>query len=145
MLHPVRLPAPSALDKLVRTELACAAAYEKALAHVRDGSARFVLRQNRRSHATRASMLSHHVELQGGTPSESAGAWGAFTRWIEGAASLISERAVLEALRLGERNATNTYKHEIQKLGQRGAPSAVRQALREQLDCEERLDGLIAA
>lgn len=145
MIHPIRLPAPTALDKLVRTELACAATYEKALQHVHNGSVRFVLRQNRRSHATRAAMLAHHVELQGGTPSDGAGSWGMFTRLIESAASLISERAVLEALRLGERNATNTYKHEIQKLGERAAPSAVRQALREQLGCEQRLDGLIAA
>ncbi len=132
-----------ALDKLLRTELATAATYEQALEHVSDPDARAALEKNRKSHAVRVVLLSQLVEERGGEPSNRAGPWGMFTKLVESAASLISERAILETLHVGERHITSIYRSELDFMGRDTPEAAIRDGLAEQLASEARLRDLL--
>lgn len=106
----------SALDKLLRGELAAAATYEQAERHLDDPATRPLLAQIRASHSTRAVMLAQLVRKAGADPSETAGPWGAFTKLVEQTAAVIGDQALLKVLLEGEKHGTAMYEREMDAL-----------------------------
>jgi hypothetical protein len=91
-------------------------------------------------------MLAQHVRANGGIPSSSAGPWGVFTKLFEGAASLVSEQAVLDAIRAGEKQTTSTYKAMVDRAIQEDAVEThvIREGMLAQLDAERRMGQIMS-
>jgi demethoxyubiquinone hydroxylase (CLK1/Coq7/Cat5 family) len=105
------------LNVLLRGELAACESYAQAAQHIRDAHTRQALEKNRVSHAARALTLSSLIRDAGGEPVSDAGIWGHLTAAVERAASLISDRVVLEALVKGEQLGLQSYLSQVDELG----------------------------
>lgn len=110
----------TALNDLLRGELAAAESYDLALAHVdREGASpgrdalRAELGRIRDEHRETAVSLWQLVEQHGGTAAESAGVWGALARLVEGTASIFGKGAALRALRDGEERGVAIYERAL--------------------------------
>ncbi|MEO8901346.1 MAG: DUF2383 domain-containing protein [Polyangiaceae bacterium] len=111
--------AEEALDNLAalcRGELAAVETYNTALSSASLGHFRAQLMQCQRSHQNRVHLLGWRIHLLGGTPPESSGAWGVFAQAVEGAASVIGEKAAISALEEGEDHGLNEYRSRLSKL-----------------------------
>jgi hypothetical protein len=101
------------LEALCRGELAAVETYNTALSSASLGTFRSQLIQCQRSHQNRVHLLGWRIHLLGGTPPESSGAWGVFAKAVEGAATVIGERAAISALEEGEDHGLNEYRSRI--------------------------------
>ena len=104
------------LEALCRGELAAVETYNTALSSASLGTFRTQLIQCQRSHQNRVHLLGWRIHLLGGTPPESSGAWGVFAKAVEGAATVIGERAAISALEEGEDHGLNEYRSRIGEL-----------------------------
>lgn len=104
------------LNRLLRTELAAASVYEKALTHIDDPADRQVLQENRTSHATRAVMLGQLIERQGGKPVHQAGPLSWIGKLIEAGASMMGRDALMRSLREAEALSLETYLTNVKRL-----------------------------
>ncbi|MEP7051350.1 MAG: DUF2383 domain-containing protein [Pseudomonadota bacterium] len=106
----------SNLSALCRGELAAVETYNTALSSASLGHFRSQLIQCQRSHQNRVHLLGWRIHLLGGTPPESSGAWGVFAKAVEGAATVIGEKAAISALEEGEDHGLNEYRSRIAEL-----------------------------
>lgn len=106
----------SHLEALCRGELAAVESYNTALSSASLGHLRPQLTQCQRSHQNRVHLLGWRIHLLGGTPPESSGAWGAFAKAVEGAATIIGERAAVATLEEGEDHGLNEYRSRLAEL-----------------------------
>src|SRR5438270_7315017 len=56
-----------------------------------------------------AQTWREHVKERGGNPADSSGPWGAWAKFIEGAAQLFGNAAALKALKQGEEHGIKDY------------------------------------
>ena len=101
------------LEALCRGELAAVETYNTALSSASLGTFRSQLMQCQRSHQNRVHLLGWRIHLLGGTPPESSGAWGVFAKALEGAATVLGERAAIAALEEGEDHGLNEYRSRL--------------------------------
>jgi Domain of unknown function (DUF2383) len=106
----------STLEALCRGELAAVETYNTALSSASLGHFRPQLMQCQRSHQNRVHLLGWRIHLLGGTPPESSGAWGLFAQAMEGAATMIGERAAIATLEEGEDHGLNEYRSRLTDL-----------------------------
>ena len=104
------------LEALCRGELAAVETYNTALCSASLGTFRSQLIQCQRSHQNRVHLLGWRIHLLGGTPPESSGAWGFFAKALEGAATVLGERAAFAALEEGELHGLNEYQSRLPDL-----------------------------
>jgi hypothetical protein len=103
----------SNLEALCRGELAAVETYNTALSSASLGHFRPQLIQCQRSHQNRVHLLGWRIHLLGGTPPESSGAWGVFAKAVEGAATIIGEKAAIATLEEGEDHGLNEYRTRL--------------------------------
>lgn len=120
------------LNRLLRTELAAAAVYEKALTHVDDPADRKVLQENRTSHATRAVMLGQVIERQGGKPVHRAGPLSFIGKLLEAGASMLGRDALMRSLREAEALSLEAYLTNVKQLDAESAEEVSQYGLLEQ-------------
>lgn len=101
------------LNELLRGEISAVETYTQAIHGVEDERVRTQLFRLRRSHAERVSQLAARVRMLGGTPADGAGAWGALTRTVEGAATMIGDGPAVGTLERGERVGMNSYERRL--------------------------------
>lgn len=122
------------LNKLLRGELAATGTYRQALDKLRDEygrDARFQqLAQLHKGHDEAASELRSLVQQMGGTPSDDAGAWGAWSNTVMGAARIFGDKAALSALLSGERSGVDDYQDALK---QEHTPDQLRHVYRSHL------------
>jgi hypothetical protein len=106
----------SNLEALYRGELAAVESYNTALSSTSLGHFRPLLTQCQRSHQNRVHLLGWRIHLLGGTPPESSGAWGAFAKAVEGAATILGEKAAIATLEEGEDHGLNEYRSRLNEL-----------------------------
>jgi len=106
----------SNLEALCRGELAAVETYNTALSSASLGHFRQQLIQCQRSHQNRVHLLGWRIHLLGGTPPESSGAWGVFAKAVEGAATIIGEKAAIATLEEGEDHGLNEYRSRLSDL-----------------------------
>ncbi len=109
------------LNKCLRSELSAIETYQQALEKNR---ARYGqdenferLAQILNEHREAAARLRTIIEHQGGTPSTDAGAWGAWSKTVMGAAKLFGDKAALKALKAGEESGLKEYQRIAQDAG----------------------------
>ena len=102
------------LNELLRGELAATETYQQALAKVGEDPAGAELRQIHKEHREAANTLRQHVHHVGGQPDQGSGAWGAFAKTVEGAATLFGDMSALKALKEGEEHGVKSYEDAMQ-------------------------------
>jgi len=104
------------LNGFLRGEISAVETYRLALTKLSNFMARSELEDCRRSHERRVEQLREQVRELGGTPAEGSGAWGGFTRLVEGGAKLFGEKAAIAALEQGEDYGLDLYRKNVDKL-----------------------------
>jgi demethoxyubiquinone hydroxylase (CLK1/Coq7/Cat5 family) len=100
----------SKLNALLRGEISAVETYRQAMGRVKVPTARSELAECERSHETRVLKLKERVVALGGRPAEGSGAWGAFTKIIEGGAAVLGDKAAIAALEEGEDRGVTSYR-----------------------------------
>src|SRR5438270_880449 len=91
-----------AMNSLLRGELSATETYQQALQKLGKSQAAEHLWRIHHEHREAANTLRQEVHRMGGKPDQDSGAWGAWAKLVEGAASLLGEAAALKALKEGE-------------------------------------------
>jgi uncharacterized protein (TIGR02284 family) len=104
----------SALNSLLRGELAATETYQQALATVQDQPGTDDLRKIHAEHREAANQLRQYVHHFGGQPDQGSGVWGTFAKAVEGAAKLLGKTAALKALKEGEEQGVSSYESALQ-------------------------------
>lgn len=103
------LAAISALNSLLRGELAAVQTYDQALARLGDTTGAPQLRHIQAEHRDAVDSLRQHIYEHGGDPEKSSGLWGAFARTVEGVATMFGPTATFKALKEGEEHGIKLY------------------------------------
>jgi hypothetical protein len=104
------------LTALCRGEIAAVETYNQAMSSQLLSRFWPQLRRCQRSHQDRVYLLNWRIQLLGGDPPDSSGAWGFFAKVVEGTATALGERAALLALEEGEDHGLSEYNERCQKL-----------------------------
>ena len=104
------------LNSFLRGEISAVETYQQAMDTVKTPASRTQLQQCEQSHKQRVQSLKERIIAKGGTPSEGGGAWAAFAKTITGGATLIGEKAAIQALEAGEDHGLADYRKDIDKL-----------------------------
>lgn len=105
------------LNSFLRGEISAAETYRIALSKLdANSTARPDLQACLASHEQRIAMLRDAIRTCGGEPAEGSGPWGAFAKSVEGAASVLGEKAAIAALEEGEDHGVADYRRGIDDL-----------------------------
>ena len=103
------------LNSFLRGEISAVETYRQAIDRLSDDPLP-ELRENLASHQRRVEVLQREIISLGGVPESGSGAWGAFTRLIEGGAALLGRGPALAALEEGEDRGLAQYRKDTHKL-----------------------------
>jgi uncharacterized protein (TIGR02284 family) len=103
------------LNSFLRGELAAVETYRQALEKVSNPSITTALTDCLRSHQQRVEILERQITQLGGQPSVGAGAWGKFTKLVQGGANVLGSKATIAALEEGEDLRIRDYR-DLSKL-----------------------------
>lgn len=101
------------LNSLLRGEIAATETYQQALDKVTDEPGVEDLRRIHREHRETANTLRQHVHDHGGKPDQGSGAWGKFSKFVEGTAKIFGNTAALKALKEGEEHGLKSYEDAL--------------------------------
>jgi uncharacterized protein (TIGR02284 family) len=106
------------LNSLLRGEISAAETYAMAIGKVQESDrSRFAdvqtLRDMQEEHGRACQSLRERIRALGGEASDSSGAWGAFAKTVEGAATLFGDKATLKALKEGEQHGLKDYQEAL--------------------------------
>ena len=108
------------LNAYLRGELAAVETYRQAMnALDGDPELRGQLARCRQSHLERVEHLRFEIEMLGGRPSSSSGAWGNFAKLAEGSARIFGKKAALTVLEEGEDYGLRIYRERREGLAPR--------------------------
>jgi demethoxyubiquinone hydroxylase (CLK1/Coq7/Cat5 family) len=100
----------SCLNALLRGELAATETYQQAIAKMEGTKDESDLRQIHDEHREVANALRQHIHECGGQPDQGSGAWGTWSKFVEGTAKLFGTAAALKALKKGEEQGVKDYR-----------------------------------
>jgi uncharacterized protein (TIGR02284 family) len=105
------------LNSFLRGEISAVETYRLALKKLDNGSAaRNELESCMRSHEERVSSLRSMIQQLGGKPVDGSGAWGTFTKVVEGSAAAFGDKVAISALEEGEDHGLRDYRTDLSKL-----------------------------
>lgn len=101
-------------NELLRGELSAIETYDQALEKFAVEPEAKQLRMLRQEHSESVQKLSENIRNMGGEPSNDSGAWGTFTKIIQGAAKLMGENSALGSLKMGEEKGKSMYEDALE-------------------------------
>jgi uncharacterized protein (TIGR02284 family) len=116
------------MNSLLRGELSATETYQQALAKLDNGPGSAELQRIHVEHRTAANEFRQHVHQLGGKPDQGSGAWGTFAKAVEGAATMLGNKAALKALKEGEEHGIASYEEAANNPD---LPQACRDGLRQ--------------
>jgi len=136
-------PSLDALNTLLRGELSAVETYKQALDKLGEQfEARSALNVCLQSHQDRVQRLKQVVAMMGGTPSETAGPWGAFARLVEGTAKVFGSKAAIAALEEGEDHGLREYRTLVAKMDPTTRRTVIEELLPAQQETHDKLSVL---
>lgn len=105
------------LNSLLRGELAATETYQQAIAKMTKDAQMADLWRLHAEHREAANLLRQHVHECGGKPDQSSGVWGAWAKFVEGAAKVFGVTAALQALKEGENQGIRDYETALRDHG----------------------------
>ena len=107
--------AVESLNGLLRGEISAVETYTQALQRLDEPAIAPTLQQCKALHANRAEALEKKIVELGGQPSNSSGPWGAFAKFMEGAATALGDKPSIDILEEGEDHGLKAYRDELEK------------------------------
>lgn len=104
-------------DYLVKDELSAVATYRQAIERLGSDPAVDELRRIEKEHEDAAAALQQRCAELGTTPPSSSGAWGAWAKMVEGAASMFGAKPAIKALKEGEEHGISDYEQALEDPG----------------------------
>ncbi|MGH7298031.1 MAG: DUF2383 domain-containing protein [Polyangiaceae bacterium] len=104
------------LNSLLKDELSAVETYDVALRDRSSFSGKTELSQCRRSHETRAGILTEKIVALGGEPVTRAGLAGSWAKLVEQGAAAISGDMAIRALEQGEDHVLRDYRQGIPRV-----------------------------
>jgi uncharacterized protein (TIGR02284 family) len=101
------------MQSLLRGEISAVETYDMALDKVEDEPGAQELRRIQADHQEAVSVLRQRVALEGETPDDGSGAWGAFAKTVQGTANVFGNHAALKALKEGEEHGLKEYRSAL--------------------------------
>jgi demethoxyubiquinone hydroxylase (CLK1/Coq7/Cat5 family) len=103
-------------NSFLRGELSAVETYRQAIGRISDEALRSQLEACQRDHEQRVTAIRERIEKLGGTPAESSGLWGIFAKVVEGGATLLGEKAAVQALEEGEDHGLADYERDAEQV-----------------------------
>ena len=102
------------LNSLLRGEISAAETYAMAIKKLSESDASHqsdcqCLRDMQEDHGRACQAIRSRIRELGGEASDSSGAWGAWAKTVEGAASIFGDKGALKALKEGEEHGLKDY------------------------------------
>lgn len=104
------------LNSFLRGEISAVQTYRQAIGRISDERLRPQLEVCLRDHEERVTAIRERIEKLGGEPAEGSGPWGAFAKLVEGGASLLGEKAAIQALEEGEDHGLADYQRDMDQV-----------------------------
>ncbi len=104
------------LNSFLRGELSAVETYQQCIEKVENENVRSQLLGLQESHRTRVVLLKERVVALGGSPEESAGAWGGLAKLAEGGAKMFGAAAAVSVLEEGEDHGLSDYRNDLENL-----------------------------
>lgn len=104
------------LNAFLRDELAAVETYQQCLEKIDKPEIANGLTDLQNSHQKRVSLLRKRILELGGTPENESGAWGSFSKLVQGGAKMFGEKAAVSALEQGEDRGEKNYQERVDKL-----------------------------
>jgi hypothetical protein len=106
------------LNSLLRGEISAVETYRMALDKVADSDQVAmdkvnILREIQSEHTEALNLLRERITAQGGEPSTSSGAWGAWAQTVQGTMNLFGDNAALKSLKEGEEHGLKDYEEAL--------------------------------
>lgn len=117
-VHPADARTVTALNTLLKGEIAATETYAHAIARIDDRS-QVPLQDNRECHVRRVQSLRERILASGGNPVEGSGMWGTFASLMERSAALLGRDAAIAALEEGEDLGLRDYREALPQLDDR--------------------------
>ncbi len=105
-----------ALNDILRAEISAVETYKQALEKIEDLGHRETLQDVERTHEEHVDALRARIQMLGGAPATSGGAWGAYAKLVQGGAKLFGDRAAIAALEEGEDHGLACYRDHLLEL-----------------------------
>ena len=104
------------LNSLLRGELAAIETYEQALRKLNGPGTELAdqLVHFAAEHSRNADALKARVEALGGASTASSGAWGAWSKIVQGSANVFGDGTAIKALKEGEEHGLKDYQDALQ-------------------------------
>lgn len=103
------------LNGLLRGEISAVETYTQAIKRLDAPGLVPGLQECQSAHQERVMKLRDKIASLGGQPSESSGAWGAFAKFMEGAATVAGDKPSISLLEEGEDHGLKAYHDECEK------------------------------
>jgi demethoxyubiquinone hydroxylase (CLK1/Coq7/Cat5 family) len=101
------------LNEFLRGELSAVETYNLALGKTAHTELTSALEGLRDDHAARVGTLRQRILAEGGEPSETSGAWGAFARVVQAGADVLGNAVAIAALEEGEDHGLKLYREAL--------------------------------
>jgi rubrerythrin len=102
-----------------------------------------MLRAIAQEHGEHAQSLRDEVRRLGGEADDSSGAWGAWAKTVEGAATIFGDASALKALKEGEEHGLKDYEEALDGVGDSARALIMTRLIPDQQRHLEILDGMI--
>ena len=103
------------MQSLLRGEISAVETYDQALTKVEDEPGAQELRRIQADHQEAVTVLRQRIALEGDTPDDDSGAWGAFAKTVQGTANVFGNHAALKALKEGEEHGLKEYREALKR------------------------------
>lgn len=104
------------LNSFLRGEISAVETYRQAIGRISDDRLRSQLEACQQDHEERVTAIRERIEKLGGEPAEGSGPWGAFAKLVEGGASLVGDKAAIQALEEGEDHGLADYQRDVDQV-----------------------------
>lgn len=130
------------LNSFLRGELSAVETYNQAIEKIDDPALKRQLQEMKSSHEMRAQKLSSRVRELGGQPEASSGAWGTFSKLVQGGASMFGKAAAISTLEEGEDHGKKDYLEHLDELSPTNRTFIQSEIIPEQRRTHDVLSGL---
>jgi len=101
-------------NSLLRGELSAIETYDQAVDRYEAEPIAADLHRIRLEHLHSVARLADNIRSMGGTPEHHSGAWGIFTKAVQGTANLFGAQSAVESLRQGELKGQHDYEQALE-------------------------------
>jgi hypothetical protein len=101
------------LTKILCAEMSAVETYDHALQNFTKGEDRDKIELARDCHVKRVDTLAGKLYEMGGSPTESSGVWGAFTRVLDAGVGVVTDKMAIALLEEGEERTIQQYRDLI--------------------------------